>query len=105
LAASCIGAAAQHLHCSAENEAGKEIALTHEEDESLIDRVRNAFGRDTDDDRSTVVNRPAGPDYAAEETIDADFSAGLARADTTHDFDAVEVTTDGLRDDSLQEPR
>jgi hypothetical protein len=83
----------------------KEIALTHEEDASLIDRVRNAFGRDTDDDRSTVVNRPGGPDYAAEETIDADFSAGLARADTTHDFDAVEVTTDGPRDENLQEPR
>ena len=79
--------------------------MTHEEDESLIDKVRNAFGRDTEDERNKVVNRPAGPDYAAEETIDADFSAGLGRADTTHDFDAVEVTTDCMRDDSLQEPR
>lgn len=86
--------------------------MTHEDGESLMDKVRNAFGRDTHDDTSTVVNRPAGPDYAAEETIDADFSAGLARADTTHDFDGVEVTTaEGLGDDtlpregSLEEPR
>lgn len=86
--------------------------MNHEDGESLIDKVRNAFGR-TDDDATAVVNRPAGPDYAAEETIDADFSAGLARADTTHDFDAVEVTTDdGLRDEAtlsregnLEEPR
>ena len=78
--------------------------MTHEDGESLIDKVRNAFGRDADDDTSTVVNRPAGPDYAAEETIDADFSAGLTRADTAHDFDGVEVATD---DDEgrLEEPR
>jgi hypothetical protein len=80
--------------------------VTHEDGESLIDKVKNAFGRDTDDDAGTVVNRPAGPDYAAEEPIDADFSAGLARADTTHDFDRVEVTTDGdLREANLEEPR
>jgi hypothetical protein len=84
---------------------GEGDRVTHEEGESLVDRVRHAFGRDTDDDADKVVNRPAGPDYAAEETIGTDFSAGLARADTTHDFDAVEVTTDGLRDESLQEPR
>lgn len=69
--------------------------MTHDEGESLIDRVRNAFGRDADDDDpNRVVNRPAGPDYAAEETIGTDLDAGLARADTTHDFDGVEVTTD-----------
>ena len=68
--------------------------MTHEEGESLIDRVRHAFGRDTDDDAGEVVNRPAGPDYAAEETIDTDLGGGLTRADTTHDFDDVEVTTD-----------
>jgi hypothetical protein len=94
------------LHCFAENEAAKEHRVTQDEGESLIDRVRNAFGRDADDDEpNTVVNRPAGPDYAAEETIDDDFSAGLARADTTHDFDGVEVTTDDrlLDSDRLDE--
>ena len=40
--------------------------MTHEEGESLVDRVRHAFGRDTDDDTHKVVNRPAGPDYAAD---------------------------------------
>ena len=79
--------------------------MTQDDRESLIDRVRNAFGRDADedadhDDANTVVNRPAGPDYAAEETIDTDFSAGLTRADTTHDFDDVEVTSEG----SIDEP-
>lgn len=78
--------------------------MTHEDGESLVDRVRHAFGRGTDDDADKVVNRPAGPDYAAEETIDTDFSAGLARADTTHDFDGVEVTTDGERTEVIDGP-
>ncbi|HJP71179.1 MAG TPA: hypothetical protein VJ975_05625 [Candidatus Limnocylindria bacterium] len=73
--------------------------MTHEDGESLIDRVRHAFGRDADDDADKVVNRPAGPDYAAEEPIDTDFSAGLARADTTHDFEGVEVTTESTTEE------
>jgi hypothetical protein len=94
------------LHCFAENEAAKEHRVTQDEGDSLIDRVRNAFGQDADDvadrdDATTVVNRPAGPDYAAEETIDTDFSAGLARADTTHDFDDVEVVTEGTIDEPV----
>jgi hypothetical protein len=80
----------------------KEPRVTHDEGESLIDRVRHAFGRDADDDPDEVVNRPAGPDYAAEETIDSDFSGGLTRADTAHDFDGVEVTTD---ERDIDEPR
>ena len=80
--------------------------MTHDNGESLVDRVRHAFGRDSDDEANEVVNRPPGPDYAAEEPVDGDFGAGLARADTTHDFDAVEVMTDdGQQDATLEELR
>jgi hypothetical protein len=62
----------------------------------------HCLARNADDEPDEVVNRPAGPDYAAEETIDTDFSGGLTRADTAHDFDGVEVTTD---ERDIDEPR
>ena len=62
---------------------------------SFFDKVKDAFGMnddadtvvtDTDTDRlgtDDVVNRPAGPDYGAEETIDREFVVGLDREEMT----------------------
>lgn len=95
-------ASARHVHYVSQST--KEVTrVTEHRDESLMDKIKGALGMgddardepeemhahtagasvvtDADYDESTNLggtgNRPAGPDFAAEETVPGEFGAGL----------------------------
>ncbi len=77
--------------------------MTHHENESIIDKVKNAFGMGNDDHEGhdhgpgehdhdhgatagEVENRPAGPDYGASDA-DADLERGSVADPATTGFE------------------
>jgi hypothetical protein len=56
------------------------------------------------EDADDVVNRPAGPDYAAEKTIRSDFDVGLDAESRTEMIDEGEPELRPVNDEPLDEP-